>query len=89
MTLKGAIAELILLQSDSLMPEFFKPCFQKIIETISMDCAEVRHGKLVHIYDDPVAGKGFTICSECDGKIDPKDKWCKHCGAKIDEGDWT
>ena len=48
------------------------------------DVVEVVHGSPVKVFEDPWTGKMFTTCSRCDGKISPKDKWCKHCGAKID-----
>jgi len=50
------------------------------------DVVEVVHGSPVKVFDDPRTGKLFTTCSRCDGKISPKDKWCKHCGAKMNGG---
>ena len=37
----------------------------------------------VRIFNDPFTGKMFTTCSRCSGKISPKDKFCKHCGADM------
>ena len=39
MTLRGAIAELVILHEHSMMPEIFKGSLQKIIETVS-ECEE-------------------------------------------------
>ena len=48
------------------------------------DVVEVVHAEPVKFYCDPFTGKMITTCSYCDGKISSKDKWCKHCGAKMD-----
>lgn len=45
----------------------------------------VVHGRPVKIFNDPWTGRLFTTCSVCNGKISPKDDFCKHCGAKMDE----
>ena len=37
--------------------------------------------KRLKIYDNPYTGKLMTTCSRCDGKVGPKDAFCKHCGA--------
>lgn len=39
MTLNGAIMQLVEMRESSMMPIFFKPCFDKVIETIS-ECEE-------------------------------------------------
>lgn len=39
----------------------------------------------VKFFNDPYTGKRFTTCSRCDGKISPKDNYCKHCGAEMVE----
>ena len=39
MTLNGAIMQLVEMRENSMMPIFFKPCFDKVIETIS-ECEE-------------------------------------------------
>lgn len=39
----------------------------------------------VKFFNDPYTGKLFTTCSRCDGKISPKDNYCKHCGAEMVE----
>ena len=31
-----------------------------------------------------ITGRRFTTCSNCNGKIGPKDRYCKHCGAQMD-----
>ena len=48
------------------------------------DVVEVVHAEPVKFYCDTFTGKRITTCSYCDGKISSKDKWCKHCGAKMD-----
>ena len=30
------------------------------------------------------AWTAWFVCSECAGAVDPSDKYCKHCGAKLD-----
>jgi len=35
MTIQGAISQLVALKENSMMPSFFKPYFEKIIETVS------------------------------------------------------
>lgn len=37
--------------------------------------------KQLKIYDNPYTGKLMTTCSRCNGKVGPKDVFCKHCGA--------
>lgn len=39
MTINGAIMQLVEMRESSMMPIFFKPCFDKVIETIS-ECEE-------------------------------------------------
>jgi len=46
----------------------------------------VIYARAVKIFDNPYTGKMFTTCSVCDGKISPKDAFCKHCGAMIIKG---
>ena len=52
----------------------------------SADVAPVVHAEPVMIFDDPFTGRRFTTCSHCDGKIGKTDRYCKHCGAKMDGG---
>ena len=52
MTLKGAIAQLIAIRDDYMMPVFFKPCFDKVIETIS-ECKE------------PSTQPEIVLCKDC------------------------
>ena len=42
------------------------------------------HAHPVKRYTDPHTGKKYTTCSACEERISPQDKWCKHCGAKLD-----
>ena len=50
------------------------------------DVAPGVHAQPVFFFDDPVTGRRITTCSNCDGKIGKRDRYCKHCGAKM-EGD--
>lgn len=56
----------------------------RIVDIPAADVAPVVHGAAVKVFSDPFTGRMFTTCSEYDGKIGPKDKYCKHCGAKMD-----
>ena len=47
------------------------------------DVRPVVYAKPECIFDNPYIGKMFTTCSRCAGKIGPKDKFCKHCGADM------
>lgn len=52
----------------------------------SIPAADVRpvvYAEPVRIFNDPYTGRMFTTCSRCTGKISPKDKFCKHCGADM------
>ena len=51
------------------------------------DVALVVHAKAVMIFDDPFTGRRFTTCSNCNEKIGQRDRYCKHCGAKMAGGD--
>lgn len=43
-------------------------------------------GRPEKIFDNPYTGKLFTTCSQCMGKIGQKDRFCKHCGARMTGG---
>lgn len=70
------------------------PLITEILETAAVMFEELDEGnfktviraRAVKIFDDPYTGRMFTTCSACDGKISPKDAFCKHCGAKIIKG---
>lgn len=47
------------------------------------DVRLVAYGEPVKVFNDPCTGRMFTTCSQCAGKISPKDKFCKHCGADM------
>lgn len=53
MTLNGAIMQLVEMRENSLMPAFFKPYFDKVIETVS-ECEE------------PSAQPKIVRCKECE-----------------------
>lgn len=50
------------------------------------DVAPVVFSRPVRVFDDPFTGRRFTTCAHCDGKIGPRDRYCKHCGAKMHGG---
>lgn len=61
MTINGAIMELVMLCEHPMMPNFFKPSIQKVIETISeaelvepTDTADVLHTETDRIPFDPL-----------------------------------
>lgn len=56
----------------------------RMFEIPAVDAVEVIHARPVKFYSDPYTERLFTTCSACDGKIGPRDKWCKHCGARMD-----
>lgn len=62
-------------------------CIHAMQDIPAVDAVEVRHARPVKFYSDPYTDRLFTTCSACDGKIGPKDKWCKHCGARMDGED--
>lgn len=87
MTLNGAIMQLVEMRENSMMPEVFKPYFDKVIETIS-ECeepstmSERKKGKWISF------GK-VCNCSVCYKGYDNKDgfieewNYCPNCGADM------
>lgn len=59
-------------------------CRKRLERIPAADVREVVYARPVKFYNDPWTGRKFTTCSACDGKIGPHDKFCKHCGAKMD-----
>ena len=55
-------------------------------EKTELDVAPVVFSRPVRVFDDPFTGRRFTTCAHCDGKIGPRDRYCKHCGAKMHGG---
>ena len=49
------------------------------------DVEPVRHAYPCVSFNDVFSERLVIMCSECGGKIQKKDKFCKHCGAKMDE----
>lgn len=47
------------------------------------NCRAIKYAEPVKIFNDPYSGRLFTTCSLCMGRISPKDKFCKHCGANL------
>lgn len=61
-------------------------CTAEINSIPAADVAPVVHAQPVLFYDDPFTGRRFTTCSNCEGKIGKRDRYCKHCGARMDGG---
>lgn len=57
--------------------------YDEISELTAADVRPVVYAEPVRIFNDPYTGRMFTTCSQCTGKISPKDKFCKHCGADM------
>ena len=85
MTLNGAIMQLVELREDSMMPEMFKPCFDKVIETIS-ECEEPRKGEWVNDEHDMPRCSCCGYMPEYDRHIDDYyySDWCPNCGARME-----
>lgn len=49
------------------------------------DVRPERYARKVKFFEDPWTLKKFTTCTACDWKVGPRDKFCKHCGAKFEE----
>ena len=98
MTLNGAIMQLVELRESSMMPEAFKPCFDKVIETIS-ECEEPsvqRTGKWIncdgseHWKCDKCgcrAGYWFNEENSSSWELDMSEwlsDFCPNCGARLE-----
>lgn len=86
MTLKGAIDQLVELRDHALMPKFFRPYFDKVIETIISDAVSVKNGQW-KCSDDMYE---TAICSCCGwDTTEPYEhirlwfKFCPNCGARM------
>lgn len=92
MTLLGAIKQLQELQNSEDMPIYYKPVIAEIINTLSMDAQEVKHGHWIvhklgysddyyfecsHCHADDIYGDEYE--DECDFE------YCPRCGAIMDE----
>lgn len=64
--------------------EALKILLDKIESIPAADVRLVVHARPVKFFNDPWTGKKYTTCSACDGKIGPKDNFCKHCGAMME-----
>ena len=70
--------------NDPNCPLFISATIHQILESIpAADVRPVVYAEPVRIFNDPYTGRMFTTCSRCTGKISPKDKFCKHCGADM------
>lgn len=89
MTYKGAIKQLYEMRDNNFMPEFFKPYFDKIIETLTGntdwgtdDVWENANGEWIF----PYGNKKYKRCSIC-GKtfysIPATSNFCPNCGADM------
>lgn len=98
MTLNGAIMQLVEMREDSMMPEMFRPCFDKVIETVS-ECEEPRRGEWQSHYN-ALTGDMEVRCSACHAKssidaellMDDRTRvelfrYCPCCGAMMREAD--
>ena len=89
MTYKGAIKQLYEMRDNILMPEFFKPYFDKIIETMTADVRENVKGEWIEQkpmnFGKCVNGFGsIFICSVCGEEISCcTTKYCPNCGADM------
>lgn len=67
----------------------FKDALKRVDEILeeqpTADVQKIKHGKAIQIFNDVINGKTITTCSCCNGKISKSDKYCKHCGAKMDK----
>lgn len=61
----------------------YATAFCEISRLPASDARPVVYAEPVRIFNDPYTGRMFTTCSRCTGKISPKDKFCKHCGADM------
>lgn len=92
MTYKGAIKQLYEMRDNTLMPEFFKPYFDKIIETLTADVRENVRGEWIYWYEE-IENDTCTEyiphckCSECGTEYDSHTvkfiNFCPNCGAKM------
>ena len=88
MTLGGALYELYQMEKNPDLPVYLRGTVTKIIETMKMDCAEVRHGIWKRHYSRPgVYADLYWHCSICNGSFGDqyanKFKYCPDCGAKM------
>ena len=86
MTLNGAIMQLVEMRENSMMPEVFKPYFDKVIETFS-ECEERIFGEWETV---PSSDHGIDFrCSAChryrfhNGEMRKRYKYCPNCGADM------
>ena len=54
------------------------------LELNTLPTVQIKQGKPLRVLEGPCNAKRFFICSCCAKKIDSTDKWCKHCGTKLD-----
>lgn len=83
MTIQGAIAELKELMDSKAMPFYFKPCLEKVIETLEMDLPSidiVRCKDCKHLYNDADCGKA---CEYTEMGMKPDD-FCSYGERKDD-----
>lgn len=73
---------------ESLKRVFVVPVGKSIMDKVeTADVRPERYAKKVKFYNEPWTGNKFTTCTACYGKVGPRDKFCKHCGAKFQEGE--
>ena len=84
MTYKGAIKQLYEMRDNIWMPEFFKPYFDKIIETLTADVRENVRGEWRFIEGDIF---GMYNCSNCGNLSFQNSEFCPNCGAEMQRGE--
>lgn len=97
MTYKGAIKQLYEMRDNIWMPEFFKPYFDKIIETPTADVRENVKGRWVEVVDrtemydkEGVKTWGMLFqCNQCGFVLNAVEghtgqyNYCPNCGADM------
>ena len=91
MTLNGAIMQLIEMRENSMMPEVFKPYFDKVIETVS-ECeepsiiSERKKGKWIYVNGHTAIN--CSACYHCGWSLSfeytvKRFNFCPSCGADM------
>ena len=89
MTYNGAIKQLYEMRDNIWMPEFFKPYFDKIIETLTDDVRENVKGKWILHIDDLFPEESTMECNQCHEHqpVTIDDNFCPNCGAQMIRGE--
>lgn len=87
MTLNGAIMQLVEMRENSMMPEVFKPYFDKVIETIS-ECEEPSaqpEWKWIPVSKRPPDEGTYVLISKKPDPLSGK-KWCVTIAGRFVDG---